>query len=279
MGAGYALVAVGFSIIYSTTRTFHFAHGATYAIAAYGYYAVVVMAGLNPAIGVIVSCALATGFGVAVDAFIYRPMRRTKASFLTLFAASFGILIVVTNGLTLIFGNKFYSIDSPLSQGIEFGPSIIVSTAAILQIVVALALTAGLIVVINRTRLGTFLKAMHDSNELVEVYGFNSRRYASSAFFIGSLFVVPAAIMGTYIGGITPGTATMITLVAIASTIIGGIGSVAGAALGGFILGISENVGIWHLSSSWKPAISFGVLLLFLLLRPAGLVGDKVRRA
>ena len=277
-GAGYALIAVGFALIYSTTRTFHFAHGVTYALAAYAYYAAVQTWHWHPAAAVILAACIAVLFGVGVDALVYQPMRRTAASFLTLFAASFGVLVVVVNCLVLVFGNSFYSLSGTLSRGVEYGP-FIVSMANLTEIALAAILIPLVLVIMRRTRLGTFFRAMADNNELVEVFGFTSRRYIRLAFAIGSLCVVPAAVLAPYIGGIQPGTATVVTLIAIAATIIGGIDSIAGAALGGLLLGVAENVGIWKLSSAWKPAISFGILLLFLIVRPTGMLGQRGRRA
>jgi len=277
-GAGYALIAVGFALIYSTTRTFHFAHGVTYALAAYGYYAALEWLHWHPAAAIVLAACIAVAFGVGVDALVYQPMRRTAASFLTLFAASFGVLVVVVNCLVLAFGNSFYSLSGKLSQGLEYGP-FVVSLANLLEIGLAAVLVPLVLALMHRTRLGTFFRAMADNNELVEVFGFTGRRYVRLAFAIGSLCVVPAAVLAPYIGGIQPGTATVVTLIAIAATIIGGIDSIAGAALGGLLLGVAENVGIWKLSSAWKPAISFGILLLFLIVRPRGILGARGRRA
>jgi branched-chain amino acid transport system permease protein len=277
-GAGYALIAVGFALIYSTTRTFHFAHGVTYSLAAYAYYASVQTLHWHPVAAIVVAACIAVAFGVGVDAVVYQPMRRTAASFLTLFAASFGVFVVVVNCLVLIFGNSFYSLSGELSRGIEYGP-FVVSLANIAEIALGLVLIPLMLLIMHRTRLGTYFRAMADNGELVEVFGFTSRRYVRAAFAIGSLCVVPAAVLSPYIGGIQPGTATVVTLVAMAATIIGGIDSIAGAALGGLLLGVAENVGIWQLSSAWKPAISFGILLLFLIIRPRGILGAKARRA
>lgn len=280
VGAGYAFVAAGFAIIYATTRTFHFAHGATYALAAYVYYACDHLWGLGPFPAVIVSATVAVAFGLAVDVAIYQPMRRVEASFLTLFAASFGILVVVTNTLVLWQGNSFLSLGGPMSRGISLGGGgLVLSVAALLQVVLALLMIGALVLLMRGTTAGVFLRAMGDSNELVEIFGFSSRRFARLAFFLGSLYVVPAAILSLYINGAQPGTATLITLIAISGTIIGGIGSILGAALGGLLLGLAENLGTWDLSSSWQPAIAFGLLLLFLVIRPTGILGSKTRRA
>lgn len=277
-GSLYALAAVGFALIYATTRTFHFAHGGTMLLAAYAYYQAV--AGWQwPVVAALAfSVAVAGLFGVGADRFVYQPMRRTEASFLTMFAASFGLLIVATNVIALIFGSSFYTVDSDLGRGFLVGP-VLISRANILAVASAVVLIALLQWFIRGTRTGVVLRAMMDDPHLVDLFGLGNRRYSAIAFLIGSILIVPAAVLTTYTSGLQPSIGAVITLVSIAAAIVGGIGSLWGAALGGLLLGIAENVGVWQLSSSWKPAITFGVLLVFLMLRPGGMVGRGARRS
>lgn len=277
IGALFALASVGFALIYSTTRTFHFAHGGTMILAAYAYYESV-SAWRWPIVAALgFSVAVAIVFGVGVDHFVYQPMRRTKASFLTLFAASFGLLIVATNVVVLAFGSGFYSVSSNLGRGFLVGP-ILVSRADVYAVIVAAALIALLQWFMRRTRTGVVLRAMMDDRELVDVFGFDSRRYSVVAFLVGSALIVPVAVLTCYTSGLQPGVGAVITLVSIAAAIVGGIRSLWGAALGGLLLGIAENAGVWQFSSSWKPAIAFGVLLAFLMFRPGGIVQLRSRQ-
>jgi len=277
-GSLYALAAVGFALIYATTRTFHFAHGGTMLLAAYTFYQTVAVWQWPVALAVLAALVVATLFGVGVDRLVYQPMRRTDASFLTIFAASFGVLIVVTNTVVLLFGNSFYSVDSTLSQGFLVGP-IFVTYVNILAVVLAVLLIVALQLFIHRTRTGVVLRAMMDDPALVGIFGLGDRRYGTIAFAIGSALIVPAAILTSYSSGLQPSMGAVITLLAIAGAIVGGIGNLWGAAIGGLLLGIAENLGVWQLSSSWKPAITFGVLLLFLMVRPDGLLGARTRRS
>jgi branched-chain amino acid transport system permease protein len=277
-GSLYALAAVGFALIYATTRTFHFAHGATMLLAAYAFYQAVSVWQWPAALAVLAALLVAIVFGVGVDRLVYQPMRRTDASFLTIFAASFGVLIVATNLVVLLFGNSFYSVSSTLSQGFLVGP-IFLSRANILAFVVAVVLIFALQWFIHATRTGVVLRAMMDDPALVGIFGLGDRRYSTIAFGIGSALIVPAAILTSYTSGLQPSMGAVITLLAIAGAIVGGIGNLWGAALGGLLLGIAENIGVWQLSSSWKPAITFGVLLVFLMVKPSGLLGVRTRRS
>ncbi|MES1924381.1 branched-chain amino acid ABC transporter permease [Salinisphaera sp. T31B1] len=277
-GSLYALAAVGFALIYATTRTFHFAHGATMLLAAYGFYQAIAVWQWPAVLAIGLALAIAVVFGVGVERLVYQPMRRTDASFLTIFAASFGLLIVATNVIVLIFGNSFYSVDSTLSQGFLIGP-VFVSKVNLLAMASAVLMIGALGWFIRATRTGVILRAMMDDAPLVGVFGLGDRRYGMIAFGLGSAMIVPAAILTSYSSGLTPSMGAVITLLAIAGAIVGGIGNLWGAALGGLLLGIAENLGVWQLSSSWKPAITFGVLLVFLMVKPDGLLGAATRRS
>ena len=278
VGSLYALAAVGFALIYATTRTFHFAHGGTMLLCAYAFYQTTAAWHWPVALGLLAALAVAVAFGVGVDRFVYQPMRRTEASFLTMFAASFGLLIVATNVVALIFGSSFYTLSSPLSRGFLLGP-VLISRANLLSAACAIVLIVLLQWFIRKTRTGVVLRAMMDDPALVRLFGLGDRRYSAAAFLIGSALMVPTAVLMTYTSGLQPSMGAVITLVAIAGAIVGGIGNLWGAALGGLLLGVAENVGVWQLSSSWKPAITFGVLLLFLMVKPAGLLGTRSRRS
>lgn len=278
VGCLYALAAVGFALIYATTRTFHFAHGGTLLLAAYAYYQTVAVWQWPVVLCLLASLAVAVLFGVGVDRFVYQPMRRTDASFLTIFAASFGLLIVATNVVALIYGSSFYTVDSNLSQGFLLG-LVIISKADLVAVASTIVLIALLQWFIHRTRTGVVLRAMMDDPQLVGLFGLGDRRYSTIAFLIGSALIMPSAVLMTYTSGLQPSMGAVITLVAIVAAILGGIGNLWGAALGGLLLGIAENVGVWQLSSSWKPAITFGILLLVLMIKPGGIATSRAHRS
>ncbi len=271
IGCLYALVAVGFAVIFGVTRIFHFAHGATYLLAAYAYYATVSIFHFSALVGLGIAALVAMAFGSACERLVYRPMLRSESSFLTVFVASFGLFIVVENLIVLIFGSGFSTLESALSKGLLFGPFEL-SPVGIIAIGGSAVLLLGLELFLAHTDAGTALRAMADSAELVQIIGLDRHRCAQLAFAAGSLLAVPAAVLSVHLSGLSPQSGASMILIAMASTIVGGIGSLYGAALGGVVLGVAENVGIWRLPASWGDGIAFGVLLLFLLLRPAGIV-------
>lgn len=271
IGCLYALVAVGFAIIFGVTRIFHFAHGATYLLAAYAYYAALSIYRLPALLGLAIAALVAVVFGSCCERFVYRPMLRSESSFLTVFVASFGLFIVVENLVVLVFGSGFSTLESSLSKGLPFGPFEL-SPVGIIAILGSAGLLIGLELFLARTDAGTALRAMADSAELVQTIGLDRNRCAQIAFAAGSLLAVPAAVLNVNLSGLSPQSGTSMILIAMAATIVGGIGSLYGAALGGVLLGVAENVGIWRLPASWGDGIAFGVLLVFLLLRPSGIV-------
>lgn len=271
IGSLYALVAVGFAIIYTTTRIFHIAHGATYIVAGYTYYFLVVRMQMHPLIALAASFLIAVIFGGGLQHLVYRPMQRTEASFFTVFVAAFGVIIVAENVIALMFGSGFATIPSSLSRGMSVG-GLVIPPVHIISILLAIILFSALHWFMSNTRTGISLKAMADSKDLVEIVGLDRNRYSVIAFLLGSILVVPSVVLMLYYTGIEPAVSHRIAIIAVASTIVGGIGSLPGTAIGALLLGLAENIGIWQLPSSWKGAIAFGLLFLFIIVRPSGLL-------
>jgi len=272
VGAMYALTAVGFSLIFGSTRIFHFAHGATCVLAAYVFYWMNLQ-GLPVIVSIIGCAAIAVAFGLFMDRFIYAPIQRDKGSFFTVFVASYGIGIVVQNVVGMIFGRSFVTIDTPLSQSVEMIPGLYVSPLAWISLVVTAVFYVALEWLLRRTHVGLALRALADNPENVRIYGMDPRRLSSVAFAIGAVLVVPAAIITGSTAGLSPSMGSHIMLISLAATIVGGIGSIRGAMVAGFILGLAETLSLLWVDAQWTEAVTFAILFLFIILRPAGLFG------
>ncbi|WP_237173243.1 branched-chain amino acid ABC transporter permease [Paracandidimonas lactea] len=272
-GAMYALIAVGFSLIFGSTRVFHFAHGATFTIAAYLFYHFYSVAQLHWVLAVLIAAAGAVAFGAAMDRWVYAPIQRHEGSFFTVFVASLGAGIVVQNVIGMVFGRGFVSVSTPLSMSIEIIPGLFVSPLSGIAILCALVFFAALHVFLMRTHMGMGLRALSENPDLVRIYGLSPRRLSTIVFALGSLLVVPAAILGAASTGLNPAIGHHIVLVSLAATIVGGVGSLRGAACAGLLLGLSENLALIYLGSQWSEAVTFVVLFLFILFRPAGFFG------
>lgn len=271
-GALYALTAVGFSLIFGSTRIFHFAHGATFVIAAYFFYATFGAGwGLIPAI--FASAFGAVTFGLLLDRLVYVPIQRHEGSFFTVFVASFGVGIAVQNIIGMIFGRGFVTVNTPLSRSVEMIPEVYVSPLAWIAIACAIVFLIALHFFLRKTHTGMGLRALADNPELVRTFGLNPRRIEATAFAVGSIIVVPAAIITSATTGLSPAIGHHVMLISLAATIVGGIGSISGTMLAGVMLGLAESLALLFVDSQWTEAVTFAILFAFIIIRPSGLFG------
>ena len=275
IGAIYALIALSFTIIYRTVQFFHFAHGAVYAIGAYLAYSLIISLGLNPIVSFFVAAALAGVVGALIDRLVYRPLRKRKAPNLVFLIASFGVFIFLQNLLQLIYGAQILTIRTgPVQEGHQILGAVITDTQ-ILIIIVSLALCLFLWLFIKKTKLGKAMRAVADDPLAASIVGIYPERIILAAFAIGSAVAGAAGILISLETNIEPTMGMNAILKGIIASIIGGIGSIPGAMFGGLFLGIAENLGIWKISAGWKDCIAFVILIVFLLVRPGGIMGIK----
>lgn len=273
VGALYALTAVGFSLIFGSTRIFHVAHGATFTLAGYVFYEVFGVLGLSWILALLAASLVAVAFGVLMDRLVYGPIQRHEGSFFTVFVAAFGVAIAAQNIVGTVFGRGFVSINSSLSRSVEILPDLYASPTAALSVLAAILCFLGLHLFLSRTHIGMALRALSENPELVRVYGLDPRRLSAYAFALGSLLVVPGALLTGATAGLNPALGNHVMLLSLAATIVGGVGSLRGAACGGLLLGLAENLALWRLDSRWSEAVTFVVLFLFIIFRPAGFFG------
>ena len=273
LGAIYALTAVGFALIFGSTKVFHVAHGASFTLA--GYLVWWAMNALHwhwlAAIGLAVLVVVV--FGLGMERFVYRPIQRHEGAFFTVFIAAFGMQIVVQNLVGTVFGRNFETVSVSLSQASEVLPNVFVAPLAGVAVVVAVVFFVALNLFLSRTQVGTGLRALADNPDLVRIFGLEPTRLAQVAFALGSALVVPAAALTAMSQGINPGIGAHIMLISLAATIVGGIGSLKGAALGGLLLGLAESLAVWKLDPQWSEAVTFVILFVFIIFRPAGFMG------
>ena len=274
-GSIYALVALGFTVIYGTVRFFHFAHGAVYAVGAYLAWLAVSRLGLPVLPGLFLACLLAGALGVLIDAAVYRPLRARKAPNLVFLLASFGIFVFLNNALQLAFGADIKSLRTgPVKEGHHVLGAVI-SDIQIAILIASLILALALILFVKATRLGKAIRAVADDPIAASIVGIHSERIIRTSFFLGSVLAGAAGILVSLETNIEPTMGFNAILKGIIAAVIGGIGSVPGALVGGLFIGLAENLGIWGISAGWKDAIAFAILVAFLLFRPAGIFGRE----
>jgi branched-chain amino acid transport system permease protein len=274
-GAIYALVACGFSLIYSVCKFVHFAHGAVIAVSAYFLYFLFSMFGLNFVFSVILSIIFASFLGFLINQFVYKQLRKRKASNVILLIASVALLIFFESLILLLFGADVKTIGYiKISKGIEIINAII-TPLQIVIIIVSLILLISLFLFMKKTKMGKAMRAVADNKDVAEVVGISSEKIYNWSFIIGSAIAGIAGILVGLEQNLEPTMGTNLMIKGFTSAIIGGIDSVPGAILGAFLLGFAENFGIWFLPSGYKDAIAFIILFIFLLFKPQGILGIK----
>jgi len=275
-GSIYALIAIGFTVIYRTVRFFHFAHGIVYTAGAYFAYTFFILMHIPFVISFILAVLLASGLGVLVNRLVYRPLRHQKASNLIFMLASFGVFIFLQNLIQMIYGAQILTIRTgPVKEGHHILGAVITNIQIVI-LLVAVGLLVLLWLFIQRTKLGKAMRAVADDRIAANVVGINPDRIITASFAIGSALAGIAGILISFETNLEPTMGFSALLKGIIASIVGGIGSIPGAVLGAYFLGIVENLGIWHISAGWKDAIAFVVLIVFLLFRPSGILGKRV---
>lgn len=274
-GSIYALIAIGFAVIYRTVKFFHFAHGVVYAAGAYLAYTFAISLGFNPVISFFLAVIVSAIAGVLIDRLVYKPLRKHKAPNLVFLMASFGVFIFVQNLLQLIYGTQILTIRTgPVKEGRHFLGAVI-TDIQIMILIVSVCLSVALWLFIQKTKLGKAMRAVADDLMAASIVGINPERIILAAFAIGSALAGAAGILVSLETNIEPTMGMNAILKGIIASIIGGIGSIPGAMFGGLFLGIAENLGIWKISAGWKDCIAFVILIVFLLLRPGGIMGVR----
>lgn len=271
-GALYALTAAGFALIFGATRVFHVAHGATFLLAGYAFI-LPVQNGVHWSLACLVALVAAVVFGLAMDRFVYRPIQRDDGSFFTVFVAALGVGIAVQSLIQFFFGSGFQSISVPLTRATPILPGLYIAPVFWVVLGVVAAVFAAVTFVLERTNIGLGLRALSENPEILRAYGLSARSLSALAFAIGSALAVPGAILTAMTAGLQPADSAHVMLISLAATIVGGIGSLRGAALAGLFLGLVENVVIIVVDTQWSQAASFVVLFAFILFRPNGLFG------
>ena len=274
-GCLYALVAVGFSLLWWLTGIIHIAHGAVYLIAGYTMFALAVSLGLPFAVAIAGATVVAVVGGAAIQQVIYRPFQRRAATEDAIITVSLGILIIVQYLLVIIFGPEGVSIDAGLRKPLLADGPRVLDRFSLIAVLGASVAIFGLHFLLRRTRLGKSMRAAAENDSLAEVLGLPIKRIQMIAHALAAAMVVPAAVLFLCDTGVHPPEALHLVLMAAVVAILGGKGSVLGALVGGVVVGIAESGMVFIVDAGWRQLITFTLLYVLLLLRPQGLFGTK----
>jgi len=277
-GAVYAIVGLSFGLIFNTTRVFHFAHGAVLTLGAYTILLGVEQLGLPLPLAMLGAAGVAAMAGAACEILLYRPLRRRGAPPLLWFLASFALLVVLQNLLLIGFGGVPLSLSTGAMRRIPLGP-VTVSELVLWKVAAGVMATLLAAWLLFATRLGQELRAIVSNPEMARIAGIDLDRRYIHAYAIGSALTVPVGAIALFDQGVSPDLGEQLLLVATVSVFAGGIGSYLGGALGGLVLGLVGALAIYWTNASFQMTIALAAMTTFLLLRPSGLLGIRLRRA
>jgi branched-chain amino acid transport system permease protein len=281
IGSFYALIALGYSMVYGVIRLLNFAHGDLFMFGAFvGYTVLAMMTGTTGTLlcmfAAFLVSMIVTGFiGMGMERVAYRPL--LKAPRLSILITAVGMSLVLENGVMAGYGAKPYIMPVTLpAAGFSFlGAQITYSQIGI--ILLSALLMIGLQLFIHKTIYGKAMRAIAIDQTACSLVGIDVKKVISLTFFIGSSLAAAAGMMNaTYYGNITFMMGFIVGLKAFTAAVIGGIGNIPGAMLGGLTLGILETFGTYALGSEWKDVFAFVILILLLIFKPTGILGEKV---
>lgn len=270
-GAHFAMLAMGFALIFGTTGVVHFAYGPVYAIGAYMIWALAALVGLPfwaaTLLGVVATAAL----GVLSYVLVYRPFEIKHSPPFVILVASLGLFIVIKNVIGILFGTGVKTIDT-VPYGIYFVGEAFFTAVQIAQVLAAMAVGGCLAAFLRFTRYGKAIRAMADNREMATVIGIDTTRLSLIVFALGSAVSAIAGALILLRDGLNPNMGFGAVFIAFVAVIVGGVGSLRGAVAGALLLSAVQSLGMWQIPTEWQNTIVFVVLFAFLLARPSGIV-------
>ena len=277
LGSVYAIIALGYSMVYGIAKMLNFAHGDVIMIGAYICFCATQYWGLPPALSVLAAMVVCTVLGVVIEGLAYKPLR--QASSLAVLITAIGMSYLLQNIALLVWGANPKSFPSVVSVGSLslFGGQMIISGETMITVAANLIIMIGLTLFTSRTKMGKAMRVVSEDRGAAELMGINVNRTISLTFAIGSALAAIAGVLlcSTY-PVLMPTTGSMPGIKAFTAAVFGGIGSIPGALLGGVLLGIIEILGKAYVSTELGDALVFGVLIIVLLVKPTGLLGKKI---
>lgn len=275
LGSIYALMALGYTMVYGIAKMLNFAHGDIIMVGAYTLSLVMTNLGMPPIIAILASVVVCSALGVTIEKIAYKPLR--NASPLTVLITAIGVSYFLQSVALLLFGSNKHKVDSAITMsGVKIG-ALELTGESIITLGVTTVMMIGLTLFIKKTKMGKAMLAVSEDKGAAQLMGINVNQTISITFAIGSALAAVAGVLfvSSY-GFVGPYTGSLPGIKAFVAAVLGGIGSIPGAMLGGIILGIIESLSKAYISTDLSDAIVFGVLIVVLLVKPSGLLG-KIR--
>ena len=278
IGSVYAIIALGYTMVYGIAKMLNFAHGDVIMVGAYISFCVTNYLGLPAVVSVVVSMAVCTLLGILIEGLAYKPLRGTPS--LAVLITAIGVSYFLQNAAQLIWSSapkNFTSIVkmAPISLA---GGDLIITGEVLVTVFVSALVMIGLTLFTGKTRTGKAMRAVSEDRNAAQLMGINVNQTISTTFAIGSaLAAVAGVLLCSTVPTLQPTTGAMPGIRAFTAAVFGGIGSIPGAMLGGILLGLIETFSKAYISTQFSDAVVFSVLIIILLVKPAGLLGKQIQ--
>ena len=279
LGSIYAIIALGYTMVYGIAKMLNFAHGDVIMVGAFVILTAITKAGLSPVLSVILGVIVCTVLGVVIEMVAYRPLRKASSNLAVLITA-IGVSYLLQNLALLIFGADAKSFVTVINvpNVTLFHGQLTIKGITIVTVVTCLIIMTGLTLFVKKTKPGRAMQAVSEDRDAAQLMGVNINATISLTFAIGSgLAAIAGLLLCSAYPTLTPYTGAMPGIKAFVAAVFGGIGSIPGAMVGGILLGIIEIFGKAYISSQVADAIVFGVLIIVLLVKPTGLFGKNIQ--
>lgn len=278
MGCLYGLLAIGYTMVYGVLRLINFAHGDLFMVSAYIAFFGIVMFKVPWPVAFLLSVALTAVLGILIDRGAYKPIRNSPR--ISALITAIGVSFLLENLGLVAIGGRPKTFPTPhLFEGVQIVAGVQVPNLSIWVFLVTCGLLAGVLLIVHRTKIGMAMRALSRDMETVRLMGVDADRVISFTFALGSALAAAGGIMWCMkYPAVEPFMGVIPGLKAFVAAVLGGIGSVSGAALGGLLLGLGEIiiVAIWPEWSGYRDATAFSILILILLTRPTGIMGEEL---
>jgi len=275
-GMLYVLLALGFGLVFRTMRIFHIAYGGLYIASAYLFYTFAEILGLPVVVAVALTSVGATTMGYLMERGLYRPFFTKGASAGVTMMASLGLFVIIENAIALGFGNEIKTVSRSIAGSWRFG-SLLLTRVQVAECVVGLATTALFVVAAKRMRIFKVIRAMGDEPELIPILGLPLFRIRSFVFMLSAVLVSLPACLITLDVGVDPHMGMSYMLIAAVAVLAGGMEHFYGWIVGAVVLAVLQSLAVWKFSSQWVDLVTFSLLVVMLLFKPHGLMGQSGR--
>lgn len=279
LGSVYAIIALGYTMVYGIAKMLNFAHGDVIMVGGFSAFTIISMLGMPPALGVLTAVLVCTALGVIIEKVAYRPLRNASSSLAVLITA-IGVSYLLQNLALLIFGSSTKSFESVVNiPALKLADGQInITGETIVTIVTCVIVMVMLTLFINRTKAGQAMLAVSEDKGAAQLMGINVNGTIALTFAIGSaLAAIAGVLLCSAYPTLSPTTGAMPGIKAFVAAVFGGIGSIPGALIGGLLLGIIETLGKAYISSQLSDVIVFGILIVVLVVKPTGILGRKIQ--